>query len=285
MAQERCDPYVPWPCVGAVHLGRPDPEIVPPILAGIDQVVWRQRIEVVADGLTEVCARLVATPGVREAPHHRPPSTKAPDGRDVPRPIVAVGVEHIADDVDGRQIHKLWPEVVAPNRGPIVCSGGSPIRAEVRNGNRDGERVERPVHVLARIVLSLTSPHDACPDANIHEHLALDPGSDLSEHWKSESRVKRFELDATAAAFELTLFAWLPDAAVIAIRPGMAPPPLVRVGVRVETQVGPRGQPVLPVAEFCDRLAVAREIMGHPNPGCDSVPVDQVVYGRKRLQR
>ena len=83
-------------------------------------------------------------------------------------------------------------------------------------------------------------------------------------------------------------FAYTPERRqqfAIEIRPGVAPPPLVRVGVRVETQVGPRTAPVLPVAQFCDRLALAREIMDKPDSGCEHVPIDQVVDGRERLQR
>ena len=135
------------------------------------------------------------------------------------------------------------------------------------------------------IVLSFTSPHHACPHANVRNQLALDPGSDLSDERKFESRVHRFERDAATAAQEVTFLAGFPDTAAIGIGPRVAPPPLVRVGVRVETQVGPRTAPVLPVAQFCDRLAVGREIMDKPNPGCEHVPVDQVVHGRERLQR
>jgi len=65
---------------------------------------------------------------------------------------LAVGVGHIPDDVIRRETDKLWPEVVAPNRGPIVCGANPPIRTRIRNGNRHGERIERLRRVLAQVM-------------------------------------------------------------------------------------------------------------------------------------
>ena len=62
--------------------------------------------------------------------------------------------------------------------------------------------------------------------------------------------------------YEPPLLAGFPDAAAIGIRPRVAPPPLVRVGVRIETEVGPRTAPVVPVdvparpAESCTPIKV-----------------------------
>ena len=61
MPQERGDPDVPRTGVRAVNPGRPNPKLVPPILIGIDKVVRRQRIRVLADGLPKyplACSRV-----------------------------------------------------------------------------------------------------------------------------------------------------------------------------------------------------------------------------------
>ena len=129
--------------------------------------------------------------------------------------MMAAGGGHVADDVDGGQPGRLRPEVVARNHGAVVCRAALAIRPGIENGNRDGERIERAGHVLAHVVLLLTSPQPACPHANVRAQVALDPGTDLSEHRKLECRVQRFHREATATVCEFPLLAGLPDAAAV----------------------------------------------------------------------
>jgi hypothetical protein len=67
-----------------------------------------------------------------------------------------------------------------------------------------------------------------------------------------KSAVERFDGDAPAAAYEPPLLAGFPDAAAIGIRPRVTTPPLVRVGVGVESEISSGAQPILRVAQFDD---------------------------------
>ena len=67
MAQERRDADSPRRSISAVDLGRPHPEFVPAVIAGVDQIIRREGIRVLTNRLPCVARGVIATPGVREA--------------------------------------------------------------------------------------------------------------------------------------------------------------------------------------------------------------------------
>ena len=93
---------------------------------------------------------------------------------------MTVGVRHVANDVDRLHPHELRRQVVALNCGPIVLGADTAIGAWILDSDGYSERLERPVRVLAQVVLSLVSPHDTRSNTDVRKELVLQRGGDLS---------------------------------------------------------------------------------------------------------
>ena len=258
MAEERRYSQLPGRLIGAVHLRRPDPEVVAAVRAGVDQVIRRQRKHVLANLLAEISARLIVAPGVRESRDQRPPSVEALARCDVKRPVVAVGVGHVAHDVD-RKLGDSARARIRRIRGPSSAvstapSGpGSAMPTGTTNASKGWFTSCRWK------CCPLAPPHETRPHSDVRRELALHPASQLSHEWKFEPRVQLFGFDAAAAGDWLpTLLAVVPDAVAVEIRPRVASPPQARIRVRVGCGWRSRVGPILAIAELQDSSARRR---------------------------
>src|SRR5688572_7748135 len=283
MTQHRYETHLPGAVERAVRLCRPRSERVTAAGAGVDQIVRRQRIRVVALQLTGIARGVIAVPGVSETGAEAPSALRLACRRDLPGQVFAVRSPNVAHDVPRRLTEIVGAQIVRGAGWTIVVGSLPSVGPSVGDRYRNGECVERLVEVLPREGGALEAPHAAGPQGDAAGQRAFEPGAGLVEHRECEVWIEGFDRGATAPALKRPLLAGFPDAALVGIRPFVLTRPLRGVGIGVESDGGVRSDPVPSKGEFRQRPAIAGHVDDRRQARRERIPVGETGDGSERL--